>query len=179
MPRCLLILGVLAMLSCSAGCRCFPGFNSYADVMDDIGDDEWMFDQWYNPRRDISRAGHPDWCGPVNRQLGGCRCCNQRTWNWADCCWRYPARHPYWYPGQEVLPPGMTMEPIPAAAPAPMPAAPAPQPAPAYEEPPLPPNPFETPPQNPAPALPAPPFPDPQAFRAPVEILPVFESPLP
>jgi homeobox protein ESX1 len=177
-----LILGVLALLSGLAGCRCAPGFNSYADFIDDLGDDEWAFDQWYNPRLDISRAGKPDWCSPLNRQLAPCRCCNQRTWNGADPCWLYPRRHPYWYPGQAVPPPGMTTSPTPVAEPALPPIPPA---TPVYETPPappstpaLPPNPFEDPAPNPAPPLPAAPFPDPQAFQPPVEILPVFEAPL-
>jgi hypothetical protein len=176
MSRGWLVLSVLAALTCVSGCRCFPGFPHYADLMDDVGDDEWAFDQWYKPRLDISRAGKPDWCGPVNRRLAPCRCCNQPEWGWADDCWRYPGQHPNAYPSQLIPPAGEVMVSAPAKmAPAEIPPPPGipitpvvePQ-TPAITPPPPVPNPFEDPPPpaKPAPALQAPPLPDPAAARA-------------
>lgn len=196
MSRGLLLAGVLAALTCGAGCRCFPGFACYADFIDDVGDDEWAFDQWYNPRLDISRAGRPDWCSPLNRKLGGCRCCGKPYWSWADCCWLYPGRNPYYYPGQVVPPPGMVMytPPAPAASqaspsppPAPVPQTvvpPAPMPQPPADPFEAAPPPNAVPRANTAPPLPAPPFPDQSTFQSPllpnppVIASPVFEPPL-
>jgi hypothetical protein len=167
-PRRLLVLGMLALMSVSAGCRCFPGFDRYADFIDDIGDDECTNEGFYNPRWDISRAGRPDWCGPVNRWFGAC-VCNQGCWDKANPCWRYPPAYSYWYPGQSVLPPGMT-PPASPAAPQAMPYQPqVPAASPQYEvlPPPPEPNPFEE--------FPAPP---PPLSQVPAEPLPVFEPPL-
>lgn len=109
MRRQIWICGLLMLASSAAGCRCFPGFNSYADFIDDVHDYPVLFDQWYNPRLDISRAGRPDWCGPVNRRLAPCRCDGEGCWDRADECWRYPAGHPYWYPAQALHSPGAPM----------------------------------------------------------------------
>lgn len=178
MSRGLLLFGVLTALTCASGCRCFPGFACYANFMDDVADDDWCFDQWYTPRLDISRAGKPDWCGPINRTLSPCRCCGKGTWGWADPCWRYPGRTPYYYPGQVVPPPGMLMM-NPAEPPAAVPVTPQ---LPVMDPLPIvaPPKPFEDP-AAPAPANPplqAPPLPDPQAFLPPDSSAPVFEPPL-
>lgn len=176
MPRSLLVLGVLALLSTSAGCRCFPGFNAYGDWIDDIGDDECTLEGFYDPRWDISRAGRPDWCGPINRWLGDCRCCNQGQWDRANECWRYPPRYPYWYPGQSVLPPGMTfpqeaVSPSPATTPDPV----VPESAPPAESAPLPPSPFG---DGQPPALPAAPPPAVESPASVPDVEPVFELPL-
>jgi len=85
-------------LAASSGCRCCPCFNCYANVIDDVGDFDVLFDRMYCPRLDVSRAGRPDWCGPINSRLCPCRC-NQGTWKRYDECWRYPPSYPYAYPG--------------------------------------------------------------------------------
>jgi hypothetical protein len=166
--RRLLVLSLLAVLGASAGCRCFPGFDRYADFIDDVGDDECTLEGFYSPRWDISRAGRPDWCGPVNRWFGGCVCC-QGTWDRANECWRYPPQHPYWYPGQSVLPPGVTPPQTQAVPPPPSQPQAAPPTTP-YEAvpPPAEPNPFED--------FPA--APPPTSAQAPLEPVPVFEPPL-
>lgn len=97
------ILGLALLLALSAtGCRCFPGFNKYCDFIDDQHDVQVVWDAWYNPRFDISRAGRPDWCGPVNRRLGPCRCDQVGTWKRANDCWLYPSGYPYSYPDQAL-----------------------------------------------------------------------------
>lgn len=92
----------IVLLATTSGCRCFPGFNCYANVIDGVGDFDILWDQWYNPRLDISRAGRPDWCGPINAKLAPCRCEGTPCWDRADECWLYPARHPYWYPDRTM-----------------------------------------------------------------------------
>ena len=54
-------------LASSVGCRCLPGLNCYGNVIDDVADAEWWhpLDNVYCPRLDVSRAGRPDWCGPI------------------------------------------------------------------------------------------------------------------
>lgn len=84
----------------SVGCRCLPGLNAYGNVIDDVSDADWWhpLDNVYCPRLDISRAGRPDWCGPVNSRLCPCRCVNG-TWDRYDECNLYPPAYPYQYPG--------------------------------------------------------------------------------
>lgn len=147
MRRWMEFLVLSALVAAATGCRCAPGFNCYADFMDDVGDTEVLFDSWYFPRLDISRAGRPDWCGPINRRLAPCRC-NTGTYKQYDDCWRYPPGYPTWYPGQSVLPPEASvvtpvpgsaspaipgMVPVPGAQPPGTPSTPPPPPE-AYEE---------------------------------------------
>lgn len=88
-------------LAGSAGCRCLPGLNAYGNVIDDVSDADWWhpLDNVYCPRLDISRAGRPDWCGPVNSRLCPCRCVNG-TWDRYDECNLYPPAYPYQYPAE-------------------------------------------------------------------------------
>jgi hypothetical protein len=102
MSRCVCVAAVLMMLSALGGCRCCGCLEHYADVIDDFGDTDVLWDQWYHPRLDVSRAGKPDWCGPVNQQLCPCRC-SMGTWKRHDDCWLYPPSHPYWYPGNAFV----------------------------------------------------------------------------
>lgn len=102
MRRGLWLLGLLMLTASSVGCRCFPGFNLYADIIDDNNDYPILWDQWYVPRLDISRAGRPDWCGPINRRLAPCRCDCVGEFKRADECWRYPSHYPYWYPSHTL-----------------------------------------------------------------------------
>lgn len=142
MSRVSWLLGVVVLTAMFSGCRCAPGFQRYADFIDDVNDNPVLWDQWYCPRLDISRAGKPDWCGPVNSRLAPCRCEGVGCWDRADECWRYPSGYPYWYPAQTV---GMTThsgsatEHTPSASPAaPVPPAPYEE-APATSLPPAPP----------------------------------------
>jgi hypothetical protein len=135
----LLLCGLTASL---AGCRCAPGFNCYADFIDDLHDEQVMWDQWYLPRLDISRAGKPDWCGPVNSRLAPCRCCDTGCWDRADECWRYPSGYPYLYPSRTQTITQINGPAAPVYAPSTEAAAPATEvmpvpPAPGYEEPPV------------------------------------------
>lgn len=88
-------------LASSVGCRCLPGLNCYGNVIDDVADAEWWhpLDNVYCPRLDVSRAGRPDWCGPINRTLSHCRCVNG-TWDRYDECHLYPPAYPYQYPAE-------------------------------------------------------------------------------
>lgn len=123
----------LFLASCLAtGCRCCCLLNPYANAIDDISDTHVYFDNWYNPRLDISRAGKPDWCGPWNSRMGG-RICYLGCYDQYDDCNLYPPSHPYTYPGSSTFihpQPAMLPSPVPMLAPAPAP-EPAPEPAPA------------------------------------------------
>ena len=114
MRRRLLVLmfGALATASLT-GCRCCCCFEHYNDFIDDLKNYPLLFDTWYHPRLDISRAGKPDWCGPINRQLAPCRCEDQECYDRYDEVWQYPPRylhqHPSaFYPGPSnvITPPG-------------------------------------------------------------------------
>uniref|UniRef100_A0A7C4LJ54 Uncharacterized protein n=1 Tax=Schlesneria paludicola TaxID=360056 RepID=A0A7C4LJ54_9PLAN len=83
------------------GCRVVPGFDLYGNALDDLTDIDVVFDREYDPRWDISRAGQPDWCGPINRTLAPSRCF-LGTWQRYDACWLYPPSYPYWYPGDAL-----------------------------------------------------------------------------
>ena len=102
MRRTWLTWGLLVLALGNAGCRCFPGFNCYADAIDDISDRQIFWEDLYVPRLDISRAGKPDWCGPINRRLAPCRCDCEPQWDRANECWRYPSGYPYSYPDQSL-----------------------------------------------------------------------------
>lgn len=94
----LFLLSALAVAS-MAGCRNCCCLDHYGCAIDHIKDYPVIFDTWYCPRLDISRAGKPDWCGPVNR-LVGCRRCNcVDEWTRYDEIWLFPPRHPYLFPG--------------------------------------------------------------------------------
>lgn len=95
-----LALAGLCVLGIS-GCRVFPGFECYGDALDSLTDVDVVFDREYVPRLDISRAGKPDWCGPINQKLAPCRCL-YGTWKRYDDCWLYPPSYPYWYPGDSL-----------------------------------------------------------------------------
>lgn len=152
MSRVSWLLGVVVLTAMFSGCRCAPGFQQYADFIDDVNDNPVLWDQWYCPRLDISRAGKPDWCGPVNSRLAPCRCEGTGCWDRADECWRYPQGYPYWYPARTL---DLTTHVGPAIEhpPSPAPAAP-PASQPPYEEAPAPQLPPAPPPG--APPLPLP-----------------------
>lgn len=98
-----------------SGCRCCCLFEPYNNLIDHIKDYPVLFDQWYCPRLDISRAGKPDWCGPINRHLGPCRCCDQPEWTRYDDCWLYPPVNPYEFPNHSFPGPSQS-QPVPKPA---------------------------------------------------------------
>ena len=117
----------LFLASCLAtGCRCCSLLNPYANAVDDINDTHVYFDNWYNPRLDVSRAGKPDWCGPLNSRIGR-NICYLGCYDRYDDCNLYPPSHPYTYPGSNLPGPVdsaiMQEPPAPTPAPAPMPAS--------------------------------------------------------
>ena len=121
------ILSVMLLSGLASGCRCCCLLNPYANAVDDISDTHVYFDNWYYPRLDASRAGKPDWCGPINQRIGGGICylgCYDRH----DDCNLYPPSHPYSYPGDTLpapkpwTPSSTTLTPAPAE----MPPAPTP-----------------------------------------------------
>jgi hypothetical protein len=90
------IFSVLLTSILLTGCR-NPMMNPYYNLVDDINDTHIYFDNWYCPRLDISRAGKPDWCGPVNSKLSPGICylgCYDRY----DDDNLYPPAHPYTFP---------------------------------------------------------------------------------
>jgi hypothetical protein len=121
------------------GCRCCCLLDPYATAIDHLKEYPVVFDSWYHPRLDISRAGKPDWCGPINSHLAPCRCDCVPEFKRFDPIWQYPPRHPYDFPGwaypgpsqyeasvnSPAAPEPMTEEDIP---PKPLPPAPAPEP---------------------------------------------------
>lgn len=97
-PGVLIVFSALAALGL-AGCRTCRCTDHLGCLIDHKKDYPVLFDTWYCPRLDISRAGMPDWCGPVNR-LVGCRSCDcVPEWTRNDEIWLYPPRHPHWHPG--------------------------------------------------------------------------------
>lgn len=135
MRRLFAITGLVLLSASLSGCRCWPGFDRYADFIDDLHEEQVMWDPWYVPRFDISRAGRPDWCGPVNRKLAPCRCDCTGQWDRANECWRYPSNYPYWYPDQSL---NVAPQPMPATTAPVLPEARPPAPE-AYETPIIPP----------------------------------------
>lgn len=94
-----------------SGCRCCFLFEPYNDLIDHLNDSRWIFDPWYCPRLDISRAGKPDWCGPINRTLAPCRCECEDEWKRYDEIWLYPPRYPYTFPNQSYPGPSQQEQP--------------------------------------------------------------------
>ena len=92
------ILSLILFSSLFTGCRSSLLLNPYANLIDGINDTHIYFDGWYNPRLDISRAGRPDWCGPINRRLGR-NVCYMGCYDRYDDCNLYPPVYPYYYPG--------------------------------------------------------------------------------
>jgi hypothetical protein len=105
----------LMLAACCAavfsGCRCCCLLEPYAAAIDYVKDYPILFDSWYNPRLDISRAGKPDWCGPVNRLIGPCRCCDQPEWTRYDDIWLYPPRYMYNFPNHSYPGPTQSLPP--------------------------------------------------------------------
>jgi hypothetical protein len=126
MMRSLLMVGLLLTCGALAGCRSCFLLNPYANTIDDINDTHVYFDDWYMPRLDISRAGRPDWCGPINRRLGK-NICYFGCYDRYDDCNLYPPQNPYSYPGSSLPEPKVW---TPPATPTPTP-APSELPAPA------------------------------------------------
>ncbi len=88
-----------ACLLGQSGCRCCCLLEPYATILADIKDYPVVWDSFYNPRFDISRAGKPDWCGPINSHLAPCRCDCVPAWKRFDAIWLYPPRYVYDFPG--------------------------------------------------------------------------------
>jgi len=101
----------------------------YAGVVDDINDTHVYFDNWYNPRWDVSRAGKPDWVGTNGRRLKWFRCC-EGEWDCYDECNLFPPNYPYEYPGHAMPEPIVRQSAIPTAVPQSEPATMPPSPAP-------------------------------------------------
>lgn len=91
------ILASLLLCGLVSGCRSSLLLNPYANAIDGISDTHLYFDGWYNPRLDISRAGRPDWCGPINRRLGR-NICYFGCYDRYDDCYLYPPSNPYTFP---------------------------------------------------------------------------------
>lgn len=127
-------LCVLAISSLLAGCRpCFL-LNPYANAIDSLNDTHAYFDNWYYPRLDISRAGKPDWCGPLNSRLGK-QICYLGCYDRYDKYNLYPPSNPYSFPGNAMPEPTQWTPPAAAAIPNEIkgydgPPAPAPSPEP-------------------------------------------------
>ncbi len=126
------IMRLILVSGLATGCRASPMLSPYANAIDDINDTHVYFDNWYNPRLDISRAGKPDWCGPINRQLGG-RVCYLGCYDQYDDCNLYPPSNPYTFPGNsmpepKVWTPGSKEPTPPLASPTETPPSPAPGP---------------------------------------------------
>lgn len=96
MIRRLAITGLL-LASSLTGCRCCSLLNPYANAIDDVNDTHVYFDHWYNPRLDVSRAGRPDWCGPINSRIGR-NICYLGCYDRFDDCNLYPPSNPYTFP---------------------------------------------------------------------------------
>lgn len=104
MMRRVVLLSMVLVSSLATGCRSCFLLNPYANVIDDINDTHIYFDDWYCPRLDISRAGRPDWCGPINRRLGK-NICYLGCYDRYDDCNLYPPSNPYSFPSDTMPPP--------------------------------------------------------------------------
>jgi hypothetical protein len=94
-------LSLILASGMAAGCRASPLLNPYANAVDDINDTHVYFDNWYNPKWDISRAGKPDWCSPMNQRLGG-NVCYLGCYDRYDDCNLYPPANPYSFPSNTM-----------------------------------------------------------------------------
>ncbi len=102
MLRTATLIGLSCWLSLLAGCRCFPAVEKYHDTIDCVSDFDILWDRWYNPPWDVSRAGRPDWCSSsFNRWVCPCRC-QQGVWHGYCGLQHYPPNHPYSYPSQVI-----------------------------------------------------------------------------
>ena len=95
------LLSLMLVGSLATGCRCCPLLNPYANAVDDINDSKVYFDKWYNPRWDVSRAGKPDWCGPINSRIGR-NICYLGCYDQYDDHNLYPPSNPYTFPGSSL-----------------------------------------------------------------------------
>lgn len=125
MLRRVVLMGLISLSGLTTGCRSCFLLNPYANMIDDISDTHVYFDNWYFPRLDISRAGKPDWCGPINSHLGG-NICYLGCYDEYDECNLYPPSNPYVYPGSslgapKIWTPGSPIPPAPVELPAPAP----------------------------------------------------------
>jgi hypothetical protein len=123
MRRCCLSLSLLLFSSLLAGCRGSALLNSTANCIDDINDTHVYFDNWYCPRLDISRAGRPDWCGPINNRLAP-GICYLGSWNRYDDENLYPPSNPYLFPGKVTTSSVRNSETVPTPAPTEIPPTP-------------------------------------------------------
>ena len=122
------ILSLVLVSTFVCGCRACPLLNPYANVVDDINDSHVYFDNWYNPRWDISRAGRPDWCSPVNSKLGR-NICYLGCYDKYDDCNLYPPSNPYSFPSSTMPDPKVWTPPAHTPpAPTEMPPSPMPMP---------------------------------------------------
>lgn len=121
MMRRVVLLSMVLVSSLTTGCRSCFLLNPYANVVDDINDTHIYFDNWYCPRLDISRAGKPDWCGPINRRLGK-QICYLGCYDQYDDCNLYPPANPYTFPSNTMPAPKVWTP----ASPLPTPPAPVP-----------------------------------------------------
>jgi hypothetical protein len=110
MSRYVLWTAVLMALIGALGCRCCPCLDHYGDAIDGVTDVDVAFDAWYCPHCDISRAGKPDWCGPLHRWMCPCRC-QSGCWGRFNECWLYPPGYPYDYPAQALYDIGQAARP--------------------------------------------------------------------
>jgi hypothetical protein len=104
------LLAVLLLAFGATGCRNCCCLDHYGAVVDHVKDYPILFDTWYCARRDVSRGGKPDWCGPVNRLVACRRCDCVPEWTRYDEVWLYPPRHPYLYPGAAYPGPSQSAE---------------------------------------------------------------------
>lgn len=117
MRRHKLLYSALLVTGLTIGCRT-PLMTPYANLVDDINDTHLYLDNWYCPRLDISRAGKPDWCGPINSKLSP-GICYLGSWNRYDDENLYPPSHPYTFPSYTMPAPRVWQPPkADAAAPA-------------------------------------------------------------
>jgi hypothetical protein len=125
------LLGLI-LASSLTGCRCCSLLNPYANAIDDISDTHVYFDHWYKPQWDISRAGKPDWCGPVNQRMCP-NICYLGCYDRYDECNQYPPANPYSFPSDTMGPP-KNWTPTSAPVDTPLPAPTPPKPSPTLDE---------------------------------------------
>ena len=104
-----LIFGMLLLGGLATGCR-NPLLTPYANAVDDINDTHFYFDNWYNPRLDINRAGRRDWCGPINSRLAP-GICYLGSWDRYSDEYLYPPANPYTLPSNTMPPPKVAKPP--------------------------------------------------------------------